>query len=109
MTLRAFVLLNGVFAGTACAETVEAITTRSAVTVLVETPQPAELVRVLAAQDIGVEATGDRLVVRGTTKATVSQLAFESGIRLVELSETTQSLEDSLLDMTQASAEFASA
>ena len=36
-------------------------------------------------------------------------LAFESGIRLVELSETTQSLEDSLLDMTQASAEFASA
>jgi len=91
------------------AETVEAITTRSDVTVLVETPQPAELVRVLAAQDIGVEATGDRLVVRGTTKATVSQLAFESGIRLVELSETTQSLEDSLLDMTQASAEFASA
>ncbi len=91
------------------AETVEAITTRSDVTVVVETPQPAELVRVLAAQDIGVEATGDRLVVRGTTKATVSQLAFESGIRLVELSETTQSLEDSLLDMTQASAEFASA
>ena len=91
------------------AETVEAITTRSDVTVLVETPQPAELVRVLAAQDIGVDATGDRLVVRGTTKATVSQLAFESGIRLVELSETTQSLEDSLLDMTQASAEFASA
>ena len=91
------------------AETVEAITTRSDVTVLVETPQPAELVRVLAAQDIGVDATGDRLVGRGTTKATVSQLAFESGIRLVELSETTQSLEDSLLDMTQASAEFASA
>ena len=63
----------------------------------------------LAAQDLTVEATGDRLVVRGTTKATVSQLAFEHGIRLVELSETAQSLEDSLLDMTGASAEFTSA
>jgi ABC-2 type transport system ATP-binding protein len=91
------------------AETVEAITTRSAVTVLVETPQPADLVRLLSAQGLSAEATGDRLVVRGTSKATVSQLAFESGIRLVELSETTQSLEDSLLDMTNASAEFASA
>ena len=44
-----------------------------------------------------------------TTKAVVSQLAFEHGIRLVELSESAQSLEDSLLDMTGASAEFTSA
>ena len=91
------------------AETVEAITARQAVTVVVETPQPADLVRVLAAHDVSVEATGDRLVVRGTTKATVSQLAFENGIRVVELSESAQSLEDSLLDMTGASAEFTSA
>ena len=35
--------------------------------------------------------------------------AFENGIRLTELSETTRSLEDSLLDMTGASARFASA
>jgi len=91
------------------AETVEAITARQAVTVVVETPQPADLVRVLAAHDVTVEAAGDRLVVRGTTKAAVSQLAFEHGIRLVELSESSQSLEDSLLDMTGASAEFTSA
>ena len=39
----------------------------------------------------------------------MSQLAFEHGIRLVELSEVTRSLEDSLLDMTGASAEFTSA
>lgn len=91
------------------AETVEAITTRQAVTVVVETPQPEALVRVLDGQDVTVEATGDRLVIRGTTKASVSQLAFEHGIRLVELSETSQSLEDSLLDMTGASAEFTSA
>jgi ABC-2 type transport system ATP-binding protein len=91
------------------AETVEAITARHAVSVVVETPQPADLVRVLADQGVTVEAVGDRLVIRGTTKAAVSQLAFENGIRLVELSETAQSLEDSLLDMTAASAEFASA
>ena len=90
------------------AETVEAIITRQAVTVVVETPQPADLARVLAAQDVTVEPTGDRLVIRGTTKAAVSQIAFENGIRLVELSETAQSLEDSLLDMTGASAEFTS-
>ncbi len=91
------------------AETVEAITARQAVTVIVETPRPADLVRLLAAHELIVEATGDRLVVRGTTKATVSKLAFENGIRVVELSETAQSLEDSLLDLTGASAEFTAA
>jgi ABC-2 type transport system ATP-binding protein len=91
------------------AETVEAITTRQAVTVVVETPRPADLARVLTAHDLTLEATGDQLVVRGTTKAAVSQLAFEHGIRLDELRETAQSLEDSLLDMTGASAEFTSA
>jgi len=91
------------------AETVEAITARQAVTVVVETPQPADLVRALDARDVTVDAAGDRLVIRGTTKAAVSQLAFENGIRLVELSETAQSLEDSLLDMTGESAEFTSA
>ena len=39
----------------------------------------------------------------------VSQIAFDNGIRLLELTETSRSLEDSLLDMTRASAEFASA
>jgi ABC-2 type transport system ATP-binding protein len=38
----------------------------------------------------------------------VSQIAFDSGIRLLELTETSRSLEDSLLDMTRATAEFAS-
>ena len=63
----------------------------------------------LTGAHVTVEATGDRLVVRGATKATVSQLAFEHGIRLVELSEVAPSLEDTLLDMTGTSAEFASA
>jgi len=91
------------------AETVEAMTAHNDVTVLVETPQPGELVQVLSAHGFSVEAEGDRLVVQGTTKATVSQLAFDNHIRLVGLSETAQSLEDSLLAMTGASAEFAAA
>jgi ABC-2 type transport system ATP-binding protein len=91
------------------AETVEAITARQEATVVAETPQPADLARVLTGPDVTIETTGDRLVVRGVTKATVSQLAFEHGIRLVELSEIAPSLEETLLDMTGASAEFVSA
>ncbi len=91
------------------AETVEAITARQAATVVVETPQPAELAEILVGPSTTVDTDGDRLVVRGTTKTAVSQLAFEHGIRLVELSEIAPSLEETLLDMTGASAEFASA
>jgi len=91
------------------AETVEEITRHSATSVVVETPQAADLARLLRARDMAVEHAGDRLVVRGVTKAEVSQLAFEHGIRLVELSESTRSLEDSLLDMTGGSAEFTTA
>ena len=91
------------------ADTVEAITARQTATVVAETPQPAELARVLAGPNVTVETSGDRLVVRGATKATVSQLAFDNGIRLLELSEVAPSLEDTLLDMTGSSAEFASA
>ena len=91
------------------AETVEAITARQSATVVAETPQPAELARVLSGPEVVIETQGDRLVVRGASKATVSQLAFEHGIRLVELSEVAPSLEDTLLDMTGASAEYVSA
>jgi ABC-2 type transport system ATP-binding protein len=91
------------------AESVDAITARSATSVVVETPQPAELAAVLAGHHVEAEAIGDRLLLRGITKAAVSQLAFDSGIRLTELTENSPSLEDSLLDLTSLSAEFASA
>ena len=90
------------------AESVEAITGRHDVAVIVETPQPVELVALLTAHGFAVEAAADRLIVRGTTRTVVSQIAFDSGIRVLELTETSRSLEDSLLDMTGASAEFAS-
>jgi ABC-2 type transport system ATP-binding protein len=90
------------------AESVGAITARNDVCVIVETPHPVELAALLTAHGHTVEGTADRLVVRGTTRAVVSQIAFDSGIRVLELTETSRSLEDSLLDMTRASAEFAS-
>jgi ABC-2 type transport system ATP-binding protein len=91
------------------AETVDAIAARQSATVVAETTQHAELATVLAGPGVCVDTDGDRLVIRGATKAAVSQLAFEHGIRLVGLSETAPSLEDTLLDMTGASAEFVSA
>ena len=91
------------------AETVEAITARRTASVVAETPQPVQLARALAGPDVCVTADGNRLTIRGLAKATVSRIAFEHGIRLDELSESAVSLEDTLLDMTGASAEFASA
>ncbi len=90
-------------------DTVEAITARQAATVVVETTRPADLARIVAGPHVTVETSGDRLVIRGVSKAVVSQLAFEQGIRLDELSDVAPSLEDTLLDLTGASAEFASA
>ncbi|MCX5529508.1 ATP-binding cassette domain-containing protein [Streptomyces sp. NBC_00006] len=91
------------------AESVASILERGESRVVVETRQPAELVRLLAEQHIVAEATGDRLLVHGTTKAAVSQIAYDHHVRVVEITEITTSLEDRLLDMTKASTEFAAA
>jgi ABC-2 type transport system ATP-binding protein len=90
------------------AESVAAITGRNDVGVLVETLQPVELEALLAAHGLAVDSAADRLVVHGTTRDVVSRIAFDNDIRLLELSETSRSLEDSLLDMTRPTAEFAS-
>jgi len=68
------------------ADSVETITARHQVAVIVETSEPTELVALLSAQDIAADVTGDRVVIRGTTRTVVSQLAFDHGIRLDELS-----------------------
>jgi ABC-2 type transport system ATP-binding protein len=89
------------------AESVAAITARNEVTVLARTPHPGELAQLLSNRRLTVQADGEQLLVHGTTAAAVSELAFDHGIRLFELTETAPSLEDTLLDMTRASAEFA--
>ena len=91
------------------AQSLHDITARNDVQVVVETPQPQDLVTLLAANDIAVETVDHQLIVRGASKTTVSQLAFDNRIRLTELTQTSRSLEDTLLDMTSASTEFAAA
>jgi ABC-2 type transport system ATP-binding protein len=91
------------------AEPVETITRRSAITVVVQTKHAAQLTELLASHGLAADAVGDRVSVHGSTMTAVSQIAFDHQIRVDELTETSRSLEDTLLDMTRSSAEFASA
>jgi ABC-2 type transport system ATP-binding protein len=91
------------------AESVEAITARNEITVVAETAEPDRLAALLSAAGLEADVRGHRLHVRGTDRRAVSSIAFEGGIALSQLTETSPSLEDNLLEMTAASAEFASA
>jgi ABC-2 type transport system ATP-binding protein len=91
------------------AEAVRTITGRSAVTVLARSPQAERLVALLASAGITAQATGDQVSAHGSSQAAVSQIAFDNHVRVTELTETSQSLEDTLLDMTRSSAQFAAA
>jgi ABC-2 type transport system ATP-binding protein len=91
------------------AEPVAATLARGDTTVVVRTARAAELARLLEHDQVSVEIDGDWLTVRNTTIAFVSQVAFDNRIRVVEITENSRSLEEILLDITGASAEFASA
>ncbi len=58
---------------------------------------------------IHADITDGQLAVRGTTTAAVSQIAFDNRIQIIEITEIRRSLEEILIDMTGASAEFAAA
>ena len=91
------------------AEPVVTTLARGDTTVVVHTDQAAQLARLLDRGDVSVEIDGDWLTVRGTTIALVSQVAFDNRIRVVQITENSRSLEEILLDITGASAQFASA
>lgn len=91
------------------AESVAAINAASDTAVIVQTPDPDTLVGLLSGQPVHVQTVDNRLIIRGMTRPDIAALAFDNHIRLDELTDTRQSLEDSLVDMTHASAEFASA
>jgi ABC-2 type transport system ATP-binding protein len=91
------------------AEPVVTTLARGDTTVVVHTDQAAELARLLDRGDVSVDIDGDWLTVRGTTIALVSQVAFDNRIRVVQITENSRSLEEILLDITGASAQFASA
>ncbi len=90
-------------------ESVATTLARGQSTVVVQTPQAAELAGLLHRGNVEVAVSDDRLSIRGATTATVSQIAFDHRIHVVEISETSRSLEEILLDMTGSIAEFASA
>jgi len=91
------------------AESVADALRRGQSTVSVQTPQAAELAHRLSAIGVAVDVSGERLSIRGATTKTVSQLAYDHRIHIVEIAERSRSLEEILLDMTGSATEFASA
>ena len=91
------------------AEPVATTLARGESTVSVRTSQVTELGRLLERHGIDAATRADYLSVRGTTTAAVSQIAFDNRIQVTEITETRRSLEEILLDITSASAEFAAA
>jgi ABC-2 type transport system ATP-binding protein len=77
--------------------------------VVVRTPDAVELATRLERAGFTVEATGSTLSVIGATTDAVSQIAFDHHLRIVEITATSRSLEEILLDITGATAEFTSA
>lgn len=89
-------------------DTVEAIESRSERHVVVSSDQLTNLASALQATGAMVQPANDQLIVRGLSKDQVSELAFNEGIRIIELTEVGSSLEDQLIEMTSAAAEFGS-
>jgi len=89
------------------AEPVATTLARGESTVVVRTPHTAELARLLNQHGIAADISGDRVCAHGTSTAFVSELVFEQRIQVVEITGTSRSLEEILLDLTGASAEFA--
>ena len=90
------------------ADTVQAITADER-TVVAEADRPIEFLGLLADSGIVARADEGKILIDGATRRAVAQLALDHRIRLDELAETSRTLEDVLLDLTSASAEFASA
>ncbi len=78
-------------------------------TVVARSPQARELADLLTRRGITVSLDGERLTTQHTDTTTVSELAFEHRIPLTEITETSRSLEEILLDMTSASTRYAAA
>jgi ABC-2 type transport system ATP-binding protein len=90
------------------AEPITGTLARGRSSVVVKTPQAAEFAALLDRRGIEVDVAHDRLSIHGATTTTVSEVAFEHRIRLVEVTATSRSLEEILLEMTSPVTEFTS-
>ena len=91
------------------AEPLQSTLARGETTVVVRTPHADALARLMADHRVTLEVVGDRLSLHGTSTAAVSRIAFDHRIQITEITEHAHSLEEILIDMTGASAEFAAA
>jgi ABC-2 type transport system ATP-binding protein len=82
------------------------ITSANEVSVLVESPAIVQLEQVLMSRNIATERVETGLSVSGLTRAEVSEIAMAHQIPLHGLTETSRSLEDTLIDMTSSSVEY---
>jgi ABC-2 type transport system ATP-binding protein len=83
------------------------LTARADGRVLVRSPQPASLSRLLASSDVTVTRDeSGRLAVVGLDSAEIAQRALDAGLLLTELTPVHASLEDAYLAMTHADVEF---
>ncbi|GAA0664323.1 ATP-binding cassette domain-containing protein [Kitasatospora atroaurantiaca] len=93
------------------AESVRSFAARSTrPSVLVRTPQAAELTALLTAAGAAVEPEGsagaERLAVTGLPADRIGALAFEHGIQLQELTTRSASLEEAFMELTADSVEY---
>jgi ABC-2 type transport system ATP-binding protein len=91
------------------AEPVAETLARGDASVVVRTTAAGELARLLDGRGAATSVAGDRITVRGTAMADVSRVAFDHRIHVVEITEHSTSLEEILLEMTGATAQFAAA
>ena len=85
----------------------EFIERNSVQAVRVRTPQPDTLVAAIRRVGASVaSAAGDALVIQGLPPDRIGDLAFESGVRLHELTSAQASLEEAFMELTAASVEF---
>jgi ABC-2 type transport system ATP-binding protein len=82
------------------------IAANSATTVRVRTPQPEELLDVLAQQGLDVHRVDSYLEVAGVTTDTIGELAAAHSVTLHELFAQRSSLEDAFMEMTQDAVEY---
>jgi ABC-2 type transport system ATP-binding protein len=85
----------------------EFIAANSRQTVRVQTPQAAELARLVAAEGATVrEDQAGVMVVTGLDARRIGDLAFAGGVRLHELTAEQASLEEAFMELTASSVEF---
>ncbi len=88
---------------------IETITSAAERSVVVQTDDADRFQSLLVRHGLAAERAGDRLSITGTNRPAVAQLALDHQVRLDELTDHQASLEDVLVDLTNSSAEFASA